>query len=174
MIARQHAEYVFEAALAADSLFTRFRALNVCADLEEQECMMLFACFEVKHVSAGDLLYAANDLSDYTMRLILEGEVSTFYPDSKVYGKLFAGDVFGLFSFLNKERPHAATLQALSDLTVLSLNREYFNVITLEDPELGQHMLRFMFHLLAQQSLKQENEYVTSISGMSLQEVSDA
>jgi len=152
-------EFAFEAVLATDPLFTRFRELSVSEELDEQECMMLFSCFEIVHVDAGDVLYEAQTLSDHTMRLILQGEVSVHRSSGAACGQLHAGDVFGLFSFLDEQRPHAATLKAVKDLKLLSINRPYFNVITLEDPALGQHMLRFMFRLLARMSLKLENEY---------------
>ena len=108
------------------------------------------------------------------MRLILDGEVSVKRDSDNICDQLYAGDVFGLFSFLDVERPHSATLKVVADLTLLSINRAYFNVITLEDPQLGQHMLRFMFRLLTKQSLKLGNEYAAIVSGMSQQRVSDA
>jgi len=174
MVATVCAEYAYEAALAVDPLYVRFRDLGVCADLDEHECMMLFACFEVKQIASGALLYEADASSDHTMRLILDGEVSVIHSSDNICGQLHAGDVFGLFSFLDMERSHSATLKAVADLILLSINRAYFNVITLEDPELGQHMLRFMFRLLAQKSLKLGNEYAAMVSGMSQQGATDA
>jgi len=159
MIATACPEYAFEAALAADPLFARFRALSVCEALDEEECMLLFSCFVVVHVAAEETLYEAQTLSDHTMRLILQGEVSVHRSSGEACGQLNAGDLFGLFSFLDEQRPHAATLRAMTDLKLLSINRAYFNLITLEDPALGQQMLRFMFRLLARMSLKLENEY---------------
>jgi len=167
-------EYAYEAALAVDPLYVRFRGLDVCEDLDESECMMLFACFEVKQLPSGVLLYEADASSDHSMRLILDGEVSVKRDSDNICDQLYAGDVFGLFSFLDVERPHSATLKVVADLTLLSINRAYFNVITLEDPQLGQHMLRFMFRLLTKQSLKLGNEYAAIVSGMSQQRVSDA
>ncbi|MDX8407933.1 MAG: Crp/Fnr family transcriptional regulator, partial [Mariprofundaceae bacterium] len=65
----------------------------------------------------------------------------------------------GLFSFLDEERLHSATVRAETELVILGINRCYFNVITLEDPTLGNQMLRFMFRLLSRMSLKLESEY---------------
>jgi len=152
-------EYAYEAVLATDPLFVRFKALDVCAELNEQECMQLFSCFEVVNISAEEVLYEAQSLSDHTMRLVLLGEVSVHRASGETCGELHEGDVFGLFSFLDEQRPHAATLKAESELSLLTINRSYFNLITLEDPALGLHMLRFMFRLLAKMSLKLENEY---------------
>ncbi|MDQ6973089.1 MAG: Crp/Fnr family transcriptional regulator, partial [Mariprofundaceae bacterium] len=57
------------------------------------------------------------------------------------------------------ERPHSVTVTAQEELTVLSLKRSYFDLITLEDPLLGNQLLRFMFRLLSRISLKHEVEY---------------
>jgi len=44
-------------------------------------------------------------------------------------------------------------------LMVLSLKRAYFDLITLEDPVLGNQLQQFMFRRLSHMSLKLESEY---------------
>ena len=150
------------AARMADSVFNCFRELAICRKMKIEECMDLFGCFEVGQVAAGETIYEADTASDHTMRLIVDGtaSVSIAGSSSGVCSHLEAGDVFGLFSFLDEKRSHSATLMAETDVTLLAINREYFNLITLEEPELGQQMLRFMFHLLSQTALKLESEYI--------------
>jgi CRP-like cAMP-binding protein len=144
------------------SVFNRFRELMICRNMQEEGCMELFSCFEVGRVGAGEVIYEADTASDHTMRLIVEGTASVSVASSStgIYSHLEAGDVFGLFSFLDEGRPHSATLMAECDVTLLAINREYFNLITLEEPELGNQMLRFMFRLLSQMALKLESEYI--------------
>jgi len=149
----------YEAMLESSPVYMRFRDMPVCESLGPRERMMLFSCLDMVTVASGETIYAAGAASDHTMRLIIEGRVSVIHPSWDVYIELGAGDTFGLFSFLDEERPHSASLLAISDVTLLTLNREYFNVITLEDPALGNHLLRFMFRLLSRMSLKLETEY---------------
>jgi CRP-like cAMP-binding protein len=130
--------------------------------MQLEECVELFSCFEVGRVAAGEVIYEADTASDHTMRLIIDGTASVSVANSAtgVYSRLDVGEVFGLFSFLDENRPHSATLMAETDVTLLTVSREYFNLIALEEPELGQQMLRFMFRLLSQTALKLESEYI--------------
>jgi len=72
---------------------------------------------------------------------------------------LETGDVFGLFSFLDEDRLHSGTVKAESDMVLLCIKRDYFNLLTIEDAPLGNLLLRLMFRLLSRMSLKMENEY---------------
>jgi len=158
---RENILEAFEATTAASPLFARFRSLPVCQELGGKESMTLFSCFDTRHVTEGTVIYETNTASTNEMFLIVEGEVSVSSRSQDIYTRLRAGDVFGLFSFLDEDRPHSATVKAKSDLTLLTINREYFDVITLEDPALGQQMLRFMFRLLSRMALKMESEYAS-------------
>jgi len=148
----------FVASVAANPLFMRFRSLSIGKGLAVRDAMVLFSCFEEETFRRGDALYAAGDASERTVYMILQGSVSVRDASANVFSTLQAGDVFGLFSFL-EERPHSVTVTAQEDLTVLSLKRSYFDLITVEDPALGNQLLRFMFRLLSQISLKHEVEY---------------
>lgn len=152
----------FAAARMSGSVFNRFRELMICRNMTEKGCMELFSCFEVDRIGTGEVIYEADTASDHTMRLIMEGTASVSVANSStgVYSRLEAGDVFGLFSFLDESRPHSATLMAECDVTLLTINREYFNLIILEEPKLGNQFLRFMFRLLSQTALKLETEYI--------------
>ncbi|MFQ5355235.1 MAG: Crp/Fnr family transcriptional regulator [Mariprofundaceae bacterium] len=149
----------FEAVAAASPNFVRFRGLPVARELAAKESLPLFLCFKEKKIDKGTVMYMAQDNSEGIMYLILEGSVSVSDSPRHIYSILGAGDVFGLFSFLDQERLHSASIQARSNLTVLSLKREYFDAITIEDPMLGNQLLRFMFRLLSRMTLKLEVEY---------------
>ena len=75
------------------------------------------------------------------------------------YIRLGKADLFGLFSFLDEGRLHSATLRAESEVVLLTIDRSHFDLITLEDARLGNLLLRFMFRLLSNMSLKLESEY---------------
>jgi len=148
----------FVASVAANPLFMRFRGLAIGRALPVNDAIMLFSCFEEEHFHRGDEIYHAGSSSERTVYMILQGSVSLRDASGNVYSTLRAGDVFGLFSFLD-ERAHSVSVKAQDELTVLSLSRSYFDVITLEDPLLGNRVLRFMFSLLSHMSLKLGSEY---------------
>jgi len=150
----------FEACMTSNPGFMRFRSLPVAQELGASECRLLFMCFEERAIKQGTVIYRAGEASGNVMHLILDGSVSVSDVSRRIYTSLRAGDVFGLFSFLDQDRPHSATVRAESSLTVLTINREYFDVITLEHPTLGNQLLQFMFRLLSRMALKLEVEYV--------------
>jgi len=149
----------YQATLESSPVYMRFRGMPVCKSLGQRESLLLFSCLDLVTAKEGELIYAAGSDSDHTMRLVVEGRVSVTSPSLGSYIELESGDTFGLFSFLDEDRAHSASLQAIDDVTLLTLNRDYFNLITLEDPALGSHLLRFLFRLLSRMSLKLESEY---------------
>jgi len=127
------------------SVFNRFRKLTICRNMEAEECMDLFSCFEVRQVAAGEVIYDTDTALGFTIHLIVDGTVNVSVAGSPTDGcsRLEAGDVFGLVSFLHAGRPCPATLIAQSDVTLLSISREYFRLITVECPQMGNQLLRF-------------------------------
>jgi len=146
------------ASISANPWFARFRGMPAGQELEVNDAMALFSCFEEQHVRKGEILYEAGTESERTMYLLLAGNVSVRDASGNIYSTLKSGDVFGLFSFL-ENRPHSATVTVQDDLVALTLKRTYFNLITLEDPVMGHQLLRFMFRLLSRMSLNLEIEY---------------
>lgn len=148
----------FVASVASNPLFMRFRALPMGRDLPVNDAMELFSCFEEQDFRKGEDIYVAGSSSARTVYMILQGAVSVQDASGNFYTTLRAGDVFGLFSFLDN-RPHSVSVSTLEDMVVLSMPRAYFDVITLEDPLLGNRLLQFMFNLLSRMSLMLECEY---------------
>jgi len=148
----------FIASVAANPLFMRFRGLPMGRELAVNDAMELFSCFEEQGFRKGEDIYIAGSSSARTVYLILQGTVSVQDVSGNFYSTLRAGDVFGLFSFLDN-RPHSVSVSAQEDMLVLSLPRAYFDVITLEDPLLGNRLLHFMFNLLSRMSLTLGSEY---------------
>jgi len=155
----KNSEAGFEAAVAADQDFIKFRGMPIVNSMRTQDAMLMFSCMNVKTYRAGEVIYKAGTFSESEMSLMIEGKVSACDHSGHHYITLNAGDVFGLFSFLDEERLHSATLKAEREVRVLAIDRPYFNVITLEDPALGNQLLRFMFRLLSKMALQLEHEY---------------
>jgi len=152
-------EASYEAAIAADQNFIKFRGMPIANTMKPRDAMLMFSCMNVRTYEAGKTIYEAGTLSHNEIALIIEGKVSACDHSGHQYITLSAGDVFGLFSFLDEDRLHSATLKAERDVKVLTIDRPYFNVITLEDPALGNQLLRFMFRLLSKMALQLEHEY---------------
>jgi CRP-like cAMP-binding protein len=149
----------YEAAIVADQNFIKFRGTPIVSTMKSQDAMLMFNCMNVRTFSAGEIIYETGSFSKNEISMIIEGKVSVIDHSGHQYSLLNAGDVFGLFSFLDEERLHSATLKAERDVKVLTIERLYFNVITLEDPVLGNQLLRFMFRLLTEMALQLEHEY---------------
>lgn len=149
----------YAATRMANPLFNQFCELPICEHMQLEESMHLFSCFDVVDCQSGTDIYAAGSTSDKTMRLIVSGSATVSTPSFGIYSHLEPGDVFGLFSFLDESRSHSASVVIEHDATLLCINRDYFNMITVEDAALGNLLLRFMFRLLSRMSLKLESEY---------------
>ncbi|MFC1626532.1 Crp/Fnr family transcriptional regulator [Pseudomonadota bacterium] len=152
-------EVGYEATIAADQNFRRFRSMPIANSMTTKDAMLMFSCMNVRNYTAGNTIYEAGSASNNEISLVVEGKVSASDYSGHQYIRLSPGDVFGLFSFLDEERVHSATLKAENDVRVLVIDRPYFNVITLEDPALGNQLLRFMFRLLSKMALQLEHEY---------------
>jgi len=152
-------EHNYEAVIAADRNFAAFRSMPIVNQLSLQEAMQMFSCMNERRFACGETIYEAGTASSQEMYMIIKGKASASDRSGYKYDLLTAGDVFGLFSFLDEDRLHSATLKAEDELVVLSIDRAYFDLITLEDPALGYQLLKFMFRLLSKMALKQEHEY---------------
>ncbi|MDX8396045.1 MAG: cyclic nucleotide-binding domain-containing protein [Mariprofundaceae bacterium] len=157
----------YAAMIAANKNFMTFRSMQISNELNDIEAMSLFSCMGPRQFPIGETIYQAGEASKQEVFLILEGKVSATDRSGHQFCQLRAGDVFGLFSFLDEGRCHSATLKTETDTVVLTIDRSYFDMITLEDPSLGNQLLRFMFRLLSRMALKTEVEYA-NIHGYAL------
>jgi len=150
---------LYNALIQANSQFHAFQALPMVKDMSHEHAMMLFSSMNEERFHENDVIYTAGTETSAKMYLILDGYVNVADVSGHHYGRLGLGSVFGLFSFLDDKRTHSATIQVESQLTILTLERSYFDLIGLEDPKLAQHLMQFMFRLLSAQALKMETEY---------------
>jgi len=112
-----------------------------------------------RNYSQGDVIYCTGQASKGELSLITSGKVSALDANGHQYTTLSSGDVFGLFSFLDDERIHAATVQATTPLQVVRLSRISFDRIANDQPILENLLLRLMFKLLSKTTLNIEHEY---------------
>jgi len=144
---------------APEPLFALFQKLNICQNLTPINVKLIFKNMSYHSYLAGETLYTAGKTSQQELFLILSGHVSASDQNGYQYITLSSGEVFGLFSFLDEERFHSATIKAESDLQVMRLSRASFDRIANYQPMLESVILRFMFRLLSKTTLKIEHEY---------------
>jgi len=150
---------LYNALIQSNSQFHHFQTLPMVKDMPKEHAMMLFSSMKEERFYENDIIYSADTETSGKMYLILNGTVNVADVSGHHYGRLSVGNVFGLFSFLDDKRTHSATIQAENDVTALTLERSYFDLINIEDPKLAQHLMRFMFRLLSDKALKMETEY---------------
>ncbi len=150
---------IFQSLIETNADFKVFCQLPLVSNMAQDQAMVLFSCMTRKHYAAGEVVYQAGTASDGEMFLILDGKVNVQNESGYTYTSLRQGDVFGLFSFLDEKRSHSATLCVERDMVVLTLERSYFDLISVEEPKLGNQLMRFMFSLLSKKALELEVEY---------------
>ncbi|MDX8389467.1 MAG: cyclic nucleotide-binding domain-containing protein [Mariprofundaceae bacterium] len=127
--------------------------------MRDSEASLLFSCFQVRRSCKEIIVYGTGEESENRLHLIIEGKVSAISHSPDIYSILGAGDVYGLFSFLDENRPHSASVKVLEDIITLTLDRSYFDLLTVEEPQTARQLFHFMFKLLSRTSLKQVIEY---------------
>ncbi|MDX8381704.1 MAG: cyclic nucleotide-binding domain-containing protein [Ghiorsea sp.] len=152
-------ETMMESMIESNVDYKTMLSLPLIAELADKDTMVLFSCMTKAVYEENEIICNAGDESMGKMRLILDGKVTIKNGGGYKYGSLRAGDVFGLFSFLDESRKHSATLTVELKTTVLTIERSYFDLITLEDPKLGHKLMRFMFVLLSKKASELEGEY---------------
>ena len=150
---------IVESMVKCNQDFKVFKQLPLVKGMVEEHALELFCCMSRKSFVAGDVIYQAGSASDSEMFMILEGKVNVRNESGYKYTSLRAGEVFGLFSFLDEQRSHSATIVVENDVTVLSMERAHFDLIAIEEPQLGNQLMRFMFSLLSKKALELEVEY---------------
>jgi len=152
-------EMMMESMIESNADFKAMLMLPLITELAKKDARVLFSCMTKAVYEENQIICNAGDESVGKMQLILDGKVSIKNGGGYKYGSLRAGDVFGLFSFLDDRRKHSATLTVERKTTVLTIERSYFDLITLEDPKLGHKLMRFMFVLLSKKASELEGEY---------------
>ncbi|MDQ7002090.1 MAG: cyclic nucleotide-binding domain-containing protein [Ghiorsea sp.] len=152
-------EVMVEPLIEANANFKAFYNLPLLAEMKKKHAMILFTCMTREDFQAGDMIYESGTTSAGKMSLILDGKVNVTSESGYPFTSLAHGDVFGLFSFLDENRNHSVTLTVDKDTVVLSIDRAYFDLIALEDPKLGNQLMRFMFRLLSKKASELEVEY---------------
>ena len=123
-----------------ERVLDNFLALNpLTQSLSPQERKKLIEKFELKEYEPGEAVVVEGEEGD-AMFLIKSGrvEVTTIDPRDKrrlTLARLGPGEFFGEVSLI-KNKPRTATVTALTPLELMVINRERFNELVKEHPEI--------------------------------------
>ena len=115
-----------------------FTDIPLLADLDRIRLAELVPSFEQIHVKSGEILYGAGDSGD-ALYIIVDGIVRIFLRPggrSMEIACLGSGDWFGELALLTGE-PRTTDAEAQTDLILLKLSRDNFNLLIKKYPSLG-------------------------------------
>ncbi|HKJ02284.1 MAG TPA: GGDEF domain-containing protein [Longimicrobiales bacterium] len=111
-------------------------------DLQPQDLEHLAATARQQQVRSGDTIVEIGDPAR-SLYLLVDGQVQVVYPSASAdfeLARLGPGDFFGEMALLN-DKPGTATVRALSEATLLILNKMDFRRVVSESPELAMNLL---------------------------------
>lgn len=117
-------------------------------DLDEHDCEVLTRVMEVQQYQDGDTLVKEGD-SDNTLFILISGKINV---NSSVDGKestvytMKQGECAGTRAFVDLA-PRQATLKAVGDTTVYTLEPEKFETLLQSEPKTVYKFMRGLFRL---------------------------
>jgi len=96
--------------------------------------------------------------------IIASGKVEVLAGDNIRMAVLGKGEVFGEMSLLSGD-PVGATIKALTPLTVLYLNGQYFKEILYKSPSIQIYITRMLARRIADTNIIRSREFASSITG---------
>jgi CRP/FNR family transcriptional regulator len=135
------------------------RQVPLFRDLDASTLEALWPRFRERRLRKGEVLFRAGEPGE-EMFLIRTGTVIVSKPVTgrveQVLSRLGAGEVFGEMSLLGDEPRRSATIQAETDVTLVSLDRESLNRFIESSPrdaaKFFQQMLKVAFKRLRDSS----------------------
>jgi CRP-like cAMP-binding protein len=120
------------------------RAIPFFADLDDDELAIVAEILHRKEFKRGDTVCAESEKGS-SLYVLKKGEVKAckVAPDGELFTLVVMkdGDIFGEMGFLD-DRPHSATLVAISDIEVLMLNRNEFEGLVDTHPWITYKLMR--------------------------------
>lgn len=95
---------------------------------------------EVKSFASGELVFRSGETGDCMFGL-LEGSVELSWNEDSGHEVIKAGDVFGAGALVTPEHRRYGNARAISDCTVLVMNREKFLFAVQESPMFAIELL---------------------------------
>ena len=113
-------------------------------EFSDQEAMKLAELMDMRELHANEYLISEGTADD-SLHVVLEGHLEvvkrTSGDSTASIGIVREGDLAGELSFLDGEA-HTVGLRAMGDTKVISLKKENFEKIVVDDPQLAYKVMR--------------------------------
>ena len=98
------------------------KVLYILGQLNDQDTDWLASIGQRIHVKPGEILIKRGVRLE-KLFIVLDGELKVLAPNGKQIARVGSGDILGEMSFVD-ESPTSASVEAVNEVLVLSLNRE--------------------------------------------------
>jgi CRP-like cAMP-binding protein len=138
-------------------------------DLNAAELDKIKALAEIKTIAKDELVFSEGDAADY-IYFIESGRVSIFikkFSATEEISILGPGEYFGEMAFFSKDK-RAASVKALEDTVVLSVDKSSFLDLVKTDREFGKRINDILAKRSAELTLKENLVDTTGVNGKHL------
>jgi len=143
------------------------QSVTTCAtllneDIDARECEILTGAFELKKLSADEVLLREGEQDD-TLYIIMDGDIIATRDagggDYVILNHLKAGAVAGAMGFIDGSS-HSATLRANKDSHVLTLHRDVLEGMIDAHPQLVYKVMKMIVRSVHQTLLGMNQQFV--------------
>ena len=131
-------------------------------DISSDECKVLAGAFELKKLSADEILLREGEQSD-ALYLVIEGDIVATRDagggEHVTLHHLKPGSVAGALGFIDGNN-HSATLRAFKDTHVLMLHRDALEGMIDEHPHLVYKIMKMIVRSVHQTLLRMNQQFV--------------
>jgi CRP/FNR family cyclic AMP-dependent transcriptional regulator len=119
-------------------------------DLTDEQCVVLGKIITVRGLQGGEFLFQEGDI-DNTLYVIVKGSLEALRTSGaselvSLY-VLREGEMAGVLGFINGQG-HSASVRAINDCEVFCIERDKFEALIQQDPELVYKVMRALFRTL--------------------------
>jgi CRP/FNR family transcriptional regulator, cyclic AMP receptor protein len=143
-----------------DVTIGRLRIIPVFGDLSMPQYEKLLAITTKHDIVAGETICAIGDFTD-RLFIIINGSLRILFQDGRSLSRIIPKDPVGTLGFFTNQK-HIATVQADSDCTVLTINREELMRLFAIDHELWARVLGNLVQQLAEK-LRDSNRIISDL-----------
>ena len=130
-----------DSAMLAVEKVIALKSIEIFANTSDFSLGSLASILEEIHVSGGETFIHKGDIEN-CMYLIVQGKVRV-HDDQKEIARLGEGEIIGEMSLLDPA-PRSATITALEDTQLFKIEKEAFDVVMADNPEIVQGVIRVL------------------------------
>ncbi len=131
-------------------------------DISEKECELLSSTFQLRKLSANEILLREGEHDD-TLYIVIEGEIVATRDagggEQVTLHHLKAGDIAGAMGFIDSNS-HSATLSAGKNSLVLELHRDVLEGMIDVHPQLVYKVMKMIIRSVHQTLLRMNRQFV--------------